>query len=316
MKILREYCESRRISIDNIDPESNLVWQMSGEKRNFIFTPGRLYPLNNPASIRVSKDKDWTYKVLAHNGFKVPLGKAFFTVDDYFGFDTSGRRLEQAHEFAESLGYPVFVKPNSKSRGKLANPDNNYGELREHFQAIGEIDHVALVQKKFDVPEYRVFVLGDEVKFAYKKVSGKLIGDGKSSLDDLLKGAQIPDSIQEDIYFLRELERKRYSLDSVIPEGQEFNPSPNNNLNFGGKIEDYVGEVSGEVRDWSNRVISSLGLKIAGIDLFSEEGLKNPEDFTILEVNGNPSISRIYDSGRREKIFQVLDDVFLEYFKK
>lgn len=74
--------------------------------------------------------------------------------------------------------------------------------------------------------------------------------------------------------------------------------------------------ISERTRDWSSRLVNDLGLRIAGIDVFSDQGVDNPDCFTVLEVNSNPGLSNLYKSGHHNEVMGIWDRIMDSYFGK
>lgn len=320
LSILDEACSSSEYSFDNLDKDSNMIFSVSNGKKTFFSSVSGTYPLNPSSNTKLVKDKAWTSMFLHSKGYKVPKGDYFFTIPNYLGFDTSGKEIEEALVFADSLGYPVFVKPNSCSQGLFAEIDYSSQEIQNHFNQISDVDHIAIVQEKMTGLEYRIFVSNGEPQFAYSKSACKVIGNGKQdilSLIDTLNQSIIKPNNKinpSSSYLEQHLVEKGLSLDSFLEMGDELRVSPKGNISAGGEIIDYTENLSNLTIDWAKKLVNFLGLGVAGIDIFVQDSIHKPDGFTIIEVNSNPSLSGIYKLGKKEKVMDIWKNILKDYF--
>ena len=320
ISILDEACSSFGYSFNNLDDNSNMIFSVSNGKKTFFSSVSGIYPLNPSSNSKLVKDKVWTSMFLRSKGYKVPSGNHFFTIPNYLAFDTSGKEIEDALVFADSIGYPVFVKPNSCSQGLFAEIDYSPQEVRDHFDQISEVDHIAIVQEKITGLEYRIFVSNGEPQFAYSKSACKIIGNGKQNVLSLID--IVNQNIQKtnnqinpsSIYLKNHLAEQGLSLNSFLKIGEELKVSSKKNLSAGGEIIDYTENFSDLTIDWAKELVNCLGLGVVGIDVFVQDSINKPDGFTIIEVNNNPGLSGIYKLGKKEKVMDIWKKILETYF--
>ncbi|MCP4441071.1 MAG: hypothetical protein GY810_19275 [Aureispira sp.] len=317
MDMLRAYCNKAGIKYTNVDQETGLVVHIEKNGKHLVVTSKINYPLNSNAANSTVRDKEWASLHLKQHGYNVPKGCLFFVVDEYKNFKTTGRSLEAAIKYAEELGYPVFVKPNRGAMGKLAGLVHTDDELKAHFEAIAKADYAALVQEPIAIPEYRLFVLGDQVEFTYRKSRPEIIGDGASTIEalvDLYNKGRKKKIGETDLFLQEQFTQFDLTWDTVLEQGICIGLSPNSNLNAGGKIVDYDESVRPVLNKWASDLIKVFGLEMAGVDVFGES-LDNPEDLIVLEINGVPSLSSIYDGGHQDKVLDLWEKMLNRYFE-
>jgi len=316
MEILREYCQHAGIQYTAIDEKSKMFIQIERDGKYLNVSSKFSYPLNLVASSKITQDKIWASMLLEQNGYNIPEGKRFFTVDNHRGFDTQNETIDAAIEYANSIGYPVFSKPNKGSKGKFAKLVNSDEDLRNHFKAISQKDHAALVQRPIYSNEFRIFVLGDKVEFTYRQSRPEIVGDGKRSIRVLIDGynKKTKSLILEDDQFLQgQLTYLGFSLNSILEQGQVLAVSPNSNPNSGGQIIDYNEQISPALEKWAVSIIKLFGLNVAGIDVFAKN-LDDPSKITVLEINSLPALSSIYMLGHKDKVFDIWGKMIELYF--
>lgn len=301
LQLLRDVAEARGLSVHVVDELTGYLVEVVGPGGRFLAGAGRVpcYPLNSAVPVAVARDKAHSYSLLRRAGFAVPDGRRFFLQDDPAYPPVPGRRLADALAYAGERGFPVFVKPNSGSFARHASVVYSRTELRSRLREIAHHDHLALVQELVELDEYRAFVLEGRVELVYRKRPRAVVGDGRSSIGELL-AANRPSR------YVREMLRRRgYGLGSVLPPGESFPIDPVANLAAGGSIAELFTWAPEPVRTWSRRIAELFGLRVLAIDFFSAQPLEACAEPIVLEVNGTPSLVSLAERGERELVTRI-----------
>ena len=122
-----------------IEPE----WGIAGQiiYPNGVVRSLRMYSLdlNHIASSDIARDKDFAKFFMKKKGYKVAEGTTIFS-DSWAKQMKSNRTISYAPAYAKKLGYPVIVKPNSKSQGVGVCLVSNENELLSALKKIFKID--------------------------------------------------------------------------------------------------------------------------------------------------------------------------------
>jgi len=322
LTILKEACLRLGFSWRLADTYSNNLVEVSNGQKSFFSSNSSvgMYPLNSRFATQLVKDKAWGYKILEQKGYKIPKGQYFFLKDEYRELRGEGQELTDALEYARDK-YPVFVKPNDSSLGILAEIIYNEAELKAHLEKIAEGSWIAIIQEVISQNEYRIFVVDGKIQFTYQRSPLCLTGDGAISIKDhILKINQNikrpKNHIQLDNPFLKlQLKNSNLILDSVLKKNQRLIISPKSNLSAGGNLQNYSTQFSKATQEWVKKLSQDLSLRVCGIDVFTSSNLDNPEDFTIIEVNANPSLSGIYEHGETETALKIWEKILNKYFQ-
>ena len=279
-----------------------------------------VFDLNGAGATEIAKDKDWSAFFLAAHGYPVPKGRAFLAAD-------FARRIEvdrgptRAYDYARSLGWPVIIKPNSKSQGHGVSLVDSRRDFFPAVRAATKREDVFLVQRLYEGEDYRVVLLDGELISAYRRLPLSVTGDGSSTTDQLLDAKQRTfdqegrdttirvDDRRIDI-MLRRVGLKR---DSVVPQGQTVTLLPNANLSAGGDAVDVTNDVHHDWHQLCAHIAAAMNLRYIGIDLITESPLKlPPTDYVVVEVNAAPgldnyaSVGPIQDAAVRQLYAAVL----------
>lgn len=78
---------------------------------------------------------------------------------------------------------------------------------------------------------------------------------------------------------------------------------------------DFRTEFSADVIEWSEELADIMGLTVLGVDLFSPDNIDSgSENFSILEINGNPFLKTIYKNGYSRAAIDVWKQLLSKRF--
>jgi glutathione synthase/RimK-type ligase-like ATP-grasp enzyme len=302
--------ESLGVRCTCLDPETGGLWRLERGDRSLILAGGTS-SLNDAAAARLAVDKFHTAAVLRAAGLRVPdtvrclRSDAHPSQHDRFA---NQRGLEPALAFADTRGYPLIVKPNRGARGRCVNRVDDRRTLLRSIEQVWAIDELALIQPALPGLDLRIDLLDGDLLLAYLRRPLRLIGDGRSTVLELLAAL---DGRAHDERFLTKLRAEPlwgqtlaaagFAEHSVIATGVEITfPSTVLNLNRCCTAE--VFEALPEPwMDLGRRVASALRLRHCGVDLRVPISIDpitgDPAEATVLEVNGSPSIMQIHELG-------------------
>lgn len=299
IKTLMDAARSLGYQVENLDPFSSQVVRVFNNMRSVIIGAGDIcaFPTNRAGAVELVKDKSHTVNLLRHFGFNTPEGEYFFTSADYRKFRGEGKEVEDAIAFADRIGYPVFAKPNNGSRGAFVELIFDQAQLQDYIKRVQASCLCIRLEKPLRGFESRLFVVKGEIWFGYQRRGPELKGDGKQSVRELLQQQMVAQrsvgkaSLSAESPFLAlQLQQKGMNLDDVLADGDRLPFTAAQNLAIGGSVQQYRESFSPELQAWAQRLHQIFGLDVFGVDVYSESDELTPENVTILEVNGNPSM--------------------------
>lgn len=204
---------------------------------------------------------------------------------------------------AESIGYPVVLKPQFGSKGKgVILSINDDKELLLAYDKLKQKYNEIIIEKYYEGNDYRVCVVNYEVVAASMRVPPYIIGDGKSTIKELINLLNGDDlrgddhekplsKVKIDDELLKLLNNKKYTLDMVLEDGCKLFLRKNANLSTGGTAVDCTDIISQENKDLCVRVAKSIGLDICGVDVCIDD-ISKPiaKNGIIIEVNSAPGL--------------------------
>lgn len=292
----------------------------SGRRRYFR---NSTLDINRMGASEISRDKGYSKFFMRSQGYRVVKGNVFYS-NRWCKAIGSRKDIDQAYLYARKLGFPVFVKPNSRSRGvgveKVYTRVDFYRALRQIFLQ----DQVALVEQAIEgASDYRIVVLDQRVISAYERIPLSVIGDGRSTIRTLLRRKQQEfDRIGrdsrlnlKDARMLAKLRRRGLALNSKIPEGERLFLLDNANLSAGGESKDGTLTIHPDFRRLAVEITRGMGLRLCGVDVLVKGGsLAEPaKDCYVLEINSAPGLDHYAKIGQEQK--KVVEDLYLKVIK-
>ncbi len=277
--------DDRDIPTIRLIPDANLVQIGYGAAMRRIWTAET--DRTSAIAETISRDKDLTKSLLSSCGVPVPEGREVDSAED-------------AWEAAQDIGLPVCVKPLDGNHGRGVFIDvKTQEEVEQAFAIALDEGSGVLVERSIPGTEHRLLVVGGKLAAACRGDMVCVVGDGKSSIRDLIEIQINSDPrrgptelhplslIRIDSAATMELTRQGLDADSVPPSGKEVLIQRNANHAF--DVTDLVHPDNAALAALAARII---GLDIAGIDLVAED-ISKPlleQGGAIVEVNAGPSL--------------------------
>ena len=267
--------------------EGNLVQLGYGARQRRIWTAET--DATSAIAESISRDKDLTKSLLQSCGVPVPEGRI---VDNF----------EDAWEAAEDIGLPVVVKPSDGNHGRGVSTDlKTRGDIEAAFQLAAQEGSQVIVERFVAGNEHRLLVIGNRVVAAARGEAASVIGDGKSSITQLIDSQINTDPrrgttedhplnlvlANEDPAVLLELSRQGFSPGAIPAAGAAVLVQRNGNVAF-----DVTDLVHPEVAAAASLAARIVGLDIAGVDLVAAD-ISRPlqeQGGAIVEVNAGPGL--------------------------
>ncbi|OGI62553.1 hypothetical protein A2818_02360 [Candidatus Nomurabacteria bacterium RIFCSPHIGHO2_01_FULL_40_12] len=294
--------------------------------RNGIVRSLRMYSLdlNHIASSDIARDKDYAKFFMQKKGYPVAEGRTIFE-DNWSKVVKSKRTISYGLSYAKRLGFPVIVKPNSKSQGAGVCLSWNIGEVRRAFLEVFKGDKVAIIERYLPGNDYRIVVLGKEIISAYKRIPLSVTGDGQHSILSLLKQKQRLFSAQKrdtqinfnDLRIKIKLHHQGYSFRTILPKNHKIHLLDNANLSTGGDAIDVTNTIHPGFCKIAVNLTRDMGLRMAGVDIMVTRGdiTKDPKccDYYIIEINAAPGLDHYVTTGLKQR--KIVEAMYLKILK-
>jgi D-alanine-D-alanine ligase-like ATP-grasp enzyme len=309
-----------------IEPEWGVTAQLI--YKNGVVRSVRLYSIdiNRKASSFIARDKYFSKFFIKKHGYSVAEGKVVFRKDwaEEFGNREDAFRL--AKKYAKKIGYPLIIKPNSRSMGAGVFLISNERELSQKLNFLFKDSRVVLVERYQPGKDYRVVVFDNKVFSAYERIPLSVVGDGKSTISKLLQNKKksllkmnrdVKIDLADDRIKNR-LSRQGLKLSNILAKGRGVCLLDNANLSTGGDVVDVTDIIHSGFKKIAIKLTHDMGLRIAGVDLMVTSGdiSKAPtkKNHYIIEINSSPGIDHFVTTGEKQK--KIIEDMYLKIFKE
>jgi cyanophycin synthetase len=240
--------------------------------------------------VELACDKEATKRILAAAGVPVPRGTVINFLDD----------LEEAIEYVG--GYPIVIKPLDGNHGRGITIDiRNWEEAEAAYEAARQVSRSIIVERYYVGRDHRVLVVDGKVVAVAERVPAHVVGDGRSTIAELIEETnkdpnrgdghdKVLTKIELDRTSYQLLERQGHTLNTVLTKGTICYLRATANLSTGGIAVDRTDEIHPETIWMAQRVVKTIGLDIAGLDVVTTD-ISRPlreVDGVIVEVNAAP----------------------------
>ncbi|HEV2855279.1 MAG TPA: cyanophycin synthetase [Thermoanaerobaculia bacterium] len=240
-------------------------------------------------AVEIASDKRLTHQILEQLGLPVPRQAIVYDA-------------EEAVAEAESLGFPVVVKPLDGNHGKaVAIGLKTADEVRGAYEEARGICPRVIVEACQSGQDHRILVIDGRVVAVARRVPGHVVGDGRhtiAELIDIVNGdprrgighEKVLTRLVVDEQTRRLLDQAGLTLDSVLPEGQICYLRSTGNLSTGGTAIDMTDVIHEDNRIMAERAVKAIGLDVGGVDFVSPDITRSYREVggAIVEVNAAP----------------------------
>ena len=264
--------------------------QVDKQNNNLICkgkTVSSINNFNSKESIKKSNCKITTSQILSRKGYPVC---------NYVSWNQNLNNEENIHLINDKLKFPVVVKYSMGERGT-----DVYTDIIDNKTLLEAINNLKkqnknsiIIEEQVSGKKYRIMILNNRFVYADEDVKPIIIGDGVSSISQLIK--QFPKQnntkpismINEDL-----VQQQGYKLNNVLENNKPLNVTNIISVSNGGK-QKYIDETKIHPMNLNlfKNINNILGLNFSGIDYISDD-LSIPYSIKgkIIEVNPFPGFS-------------------------
>jgi D-alanine-D-alanine ligase-like ATP-grasp enzyme len=307
-----------------IEPEYELIGHITFKNgKKSVFYNTRLN-VNGFASSHLVSDKGFCNYFLKQLGYKITEGTTFFN-DTICSKIANPRNIHDGWIYAQELGLPVIVKPLNLSLGILVAKVHNKEEYYQVAEKILTTQSGLLVERFYSGNDFRILTFDNQVFAAYQRLPLSVIGDGKSTIRELveIKHQKYINNNEkilidlEDFRIHQKLQRQNLTLETVLPQDTLIYLLDNANLSNGGHAVDFTDHIHPDFQKLATHITQDLGLRLAGVDIITDDITQPLANYTLLEVNSAPGLGHFMSLGESQtqraenlyrKVLQALEN--------
>jgi len=221
-KLIEEICNEEMIDYKLISED----WVMVLTKNNITkCISGYRFPLNDHALGSVIDDKYAFYDLCKLKKIPIIEHNILFNPNSKLGNNTNDLLKKYFVEYQEN----VVVKPNLGTEGTNVYHITNYSDLLKITNELFKNNFSISICPFYKIDnEYRVVVLNDKIKLIFEKSKPVVIGDGKSSIKELL--------INLNPYYFTKINFSN-EYNKILKNGEQYEYDWRFNLNKGATAE-------------------------------------------------------------------------------
>lgn len=258
----------------------------SNEQQHFFYR-SRGDKVTNDA-VDIASNKDLTKTYLSKVDVPSPESKRF----------SETAKDEEIVASVATIGYPLVVKPTFGSLGKgVVTNIQTEEELRNRLKYVRtELNYPDILVERFIVgTDYRIYVAGEKVIAATKRLPANVIGDGTSTTGDLIDAKNIVRKenpylstklIEVNEEMIEYLNKKGYTLQSIPPKSEVVFLKGQSNVAAGGDPIDATDDIPTTVQAVAINAVKAIpGMHHAGVDVIVEDNRAE-----VIEINATADI--------------------------
>jgi cyanophycin synthetase len=287
------------------DLSSGFLEISKGEARTRVWRQEVM--LDDEVTLRLAADKPLAHRLLLEAGVPVPE-HVEFELDD----------LATPLSFLKGDSSPCAVKPaagTDRGTGVTCGVRDRADLLRARLCAA-RWGRRLLIERQLAGEVYRLLFLDGELLDAVRRSPPRVVGDGRSTVADLIAaenrrrlaagGAAGLSLLRIDLDCLFTLREAGLSLRSVPSPGVEARVKTVANQN---RLEDNetVRDLSDELVGAARAAAAAIGLRLAGVDVIAADALRplSESGGVVVEVNGTPGFNQHYQVADPERATRV-----------
>lgn len=282
---------------------------------------GTTLDINTMGASSIAIDKDYSKIFMKDMGYPVIPWNKFYS-DSWAKKIKSNQNIERAWLYAKKIGLPVFIKPNSKSQGAGVTMVYTKADFVKVFKKISRIDNVILVEQPISGKDYRIVVLDNKVISAYERIPLSIVGDGKSTIKQLLykkqkeflKAKREKTFILKDLRLHMKLKRHHLTLRSILVKNQLLKLLDNANLSTGGTSIDVTNKAHKFFKEKAIELTKDMGLRLCGVDFIISGDISDPDSkWYVIEINSAPGLDHYASTGKKQQ--KIVEALYTKVFK-
>lgn len=269
-QIIKEICEELDIKMTIASKDWMTILEKDGQKR---FLLGTKFDLNSYALGSVFDDKYATYEMLKYSQIPAAEHQIIFRPSNQSDFAKNSNTYEFAYEYLESHHNNIIIKVNDGAQGKGVYQVRSREEVKNILDHLFVANYSLSLCPYYDIKsEYRVIMLDKEAELIYKKIKPVVIGDGQSTISELLNKLNNHFFIDKD----------NFKLDRVLAKNEKYEYNWQFNLSKGATM---TAELETDEREnvlkLANQVVQNINLRFASVDIIELQ----TGEFMVLEIN-------------------------------
>jgi len=257
--------------------------------------------------------KDWDNKII----LKEELSKHGVPVPMYV--KVSILKFPNLKKIFSKIEKPVIIKPQvgSRSRHTITNI-SKFEDFKKGIKVAKQISPNLIVEEHLDGYICRATLVGGVLVGFYRGDLPFVIGDGKKTIEELIKDKDEKRTEREHVHLGAELHdhiwRAGFTINDILPDGVKLTLSHHRGQLFGGITKEMIDEINPSFILVLEKAAKILGLSVVGFDCIIPDPTidQSLQHWGIIECNTLPFIDMHYYAldGKPRNIARMIWDLW------
>ena len=268
--IIKEICEELNVNYKALSKDWVIMLEKNGVKK---FISGFKFDLNNHALGIVLDDKYATYELLKEHNIPVISHNIVYGPNNKNDYAIGCNNMEYLESLFYKYNKDVVLKINDGSCGTEVIHLKALDDLKSKFECLTKKYYSLSICPFYNIEnEYRAIVLNGKVELMYKKCKPIIVGDGKSTIKELLQKFNYT-------YFK---DYDKANSDKILKDEEQFEYDWRFNLSNGAKVSfDIIKSDKENIQQLAEEISSKIGVRFGCIDIIKTTDNK----FFTMEIN-------------------------------
>ncbi len=293
-KLIQLICSENNISCDVLSLGFLLVLEKNGVVKTIS---GYKFDNNSHSLGKIFDDKYATYELLKHYNVPVCEHSIFYCKNNTNTYVGKYNSLKYLKEKFDEYNGDVVVKKNTGTCGNEVSHFNEFNELEKFYNDTFLNNTSFSICPFYNIGnEYRVIVLNNKVKVMYKKILPEVLGDGYSTIRELL--------LKFNYEYFKNIDDK--SLDVILKKDEKFCYDWKFNLSLGSVASfDISSGDKKNILDIVSKITNNIDIGFCSIDI-----VKSDTSFLVMEINSGVMMK--YLISEKDSGYSIAKDIYTE----
>ncbi len=277
VSLLREIAAEKGLQLTTFSQDWILRLQKGSVSRHIF---GYNFEINSATAEQLAGDKSAISDLLENIGL-AHVDHHLFLHPQLAGYVSPNGNWPEILAYVEDIGYPLVCKPNVGTGGEDVDRIDNGAELEQSVLALFQKHRAICLSPFLEIEqEYRVLMLDDECELIYAKRRPHVVGDGQSSVLELIEKLHLSGILSQELAG-QAIEQHRGELKHVPAAGQEVVISWKHNLGEGAAPQLVPGgPLHDQLVKLARAAQQAIGIRFASIDIVDVAN-----ELLVLEIN-------------------------------
>ena len=261
--LIKEICDELNIKFKILSKDLVIMLEKDGKIK---YITGFKFDINTQGTSNIIDDKYAFYEILKEKNVPIIDHKIIYSPKNNNEYAIGCNTYEYVYNFFRENNNHIVIKSNTGTCGSEVFEIKTIEDIDYYLDRMFLNNRSLSICSYYDIEnEYRTIVFNNKILLIYKKIKPVVIGDGTSSIRELLLKFN-------PIYFKDKL--KEIKFDRVLKENEKYEYNWQFNLSKGAKIGTTDELIKKEIESLALKVSSIVNLEFGSVDIIKTKDNK------------------------------------------